>query len=91
MLKGYAEDMFYVLRSAKQSLRQGGRLALVVGNVRYAGVLIPVDEMIAEIGRAVGLDWGGTWVIRLRGNSAQQMGQYSRLPARESVVFLSRS
>lgn len=91
MLKGYAEDMFYVLRSAKQSLKQGARLALVVGNVRYGGVLVPVDEIITEIGQGLGLAWGGTWVIRLRGNSAQQMGQYSRVPARESVIFLSRS
>jgi hypothetical protein len=89
MLKGYAEDMFYVLRSARKSLKQGGRLALVVGNVRYGGVLVPVDEIIAEIGQGVGLDWEGTWVIRLRGNSAQQMGQYCRVPARESVVFLN--
>lgn len=91
MLKGYAEDMFLVLRSARNRLRRGGRLALVVGNVRYGGVLFPIDEIIAEIGQSVGLDWGGTWVIRLRGNSAQQMGQYDRMPARESVVFLSRS
>lgn len=91
MLKGYAEDMFFMLRSAKQRLRQGGRLALVVGNVRYGGVLVPVDEMIAEVGQEVGLDWEGTWVIRLRGNSAQQMGQYNRVPARESVVMLKCS
>lgn len=87
MLKGYFEDMYLVLRSARQRVKPGGRLAFVVGNVRHAGVLIPVDEILADVGEMAGLHWIGAWVSRLRGNSAQQMGKYGRMPARESVAF----
>jgi len=87
MLKGYFEDMYLVLRSARQTVKPGGRLAFVVGNVRHGGVLIPVDEILADVGEMAGLHWTGTWVIRLRGNSAQQMRKYGRMPARESIVF----
>jgi hypothetical protein len=89
MLKGYFEDMYSVLWSARQRMKQRAKLALVVGNVRYEGVLVPIDEILAEVGEMVGLDWLGTWLIRVRGNSAQQMGKYRRIPARESVVFFS--
>ncbi|HIQ01500.1 MAG TPA: hypothetical protein EYH30_05155 [Anaerolineales bacterium] len=30
----------------------------------------------------------GGWIVRLRGNSAQQMGGFGRVPSRETVVFL---
>lgn len=87
MLYGYFEDMYQVFRSARKVLIPGARLAFVVGNVRHAGVLIPVDEILADIGEQAGFQWMGTWVIRLRGNSAQQMKRFGRVPARESVVF----
>ncbi len=87
MLQGYFEDMYYVLKSARAVLAPGARLAFVVGNVRHAGVLIPVDEILADVGEQAGYRWTETWVIRLRGNSAQQMGRFGRVPSRESIVF----
>jgi len=89
MLRGYFEDMYLVLCSAKQSMKPEGKLALVVGNVRHAGVLVPVDEILATVGKMAGLYWTETWVIRLRGNSAQQMRKYGRVPSRESIVFFN--
>jgi len=87
MLQGYFTDLYYVLRSAHAVLTSGAKLAFVVGNVRHAGVLIPVDEILVEVGEQAGYQWKGTWVIRLRGNSAQQMGRFGRIPSRESIVF----
>lgn len=89
MLRGYFEDMYLVLCSAKPSMKPKGRLALVVGNVRHAGALIPVDEILATVGKMADLHWAETWVIRLRGNSAQQMGKYGRVSSRESIVFFN--
>ena len=43
----------------------------VLGNVRFAGISIPVDEIMAELGEQIGLTWLKTVVARLRGNSAQ--------------------
>jgi len=88
MLQGYFEDIYLVLRALKGRLRGGALCALVVGNVRYHGIMIPVDEIIIRIGEQAGYRFEGAWVARLRGNSAQQMGRFGREPARESIVFL---
>lgn len=90
MLMGYFEDIAVVLGSCRKVLKPGGHLALVVGNVRHGGVMIPVDEILVEIGKRVGFNFVVTWVARLRGNSAQQMGKFGRQPARESVVIFRR-
>jgi len=88
MMEGYFEDLFLVLHSARKILNPGAKTAWVVGNVRHAGVLFPVDEILAAIGEQVGYRHLESWVIRLRGNSAQQMGRYGRVPSRETVVML---
>lgn len=88
MIEGYFKDMFLTLSAASDVLKPGARVALVVGNVRYRGVLFPVDEILAAIGEQIGYSHELSWVIRLRGNSAQQMGKYGRVPSRETVVML---
>lgn len=88
MVEGYFRDTFETLRLLKGHLRKGSKLAFVVGNVRHAGVMVEVDECLARIGESLGYRRLGIWVLRLRGNSAQQMGIFGRSPARESIVFL---
>lgn len=88
MMKGYFEDMFLVLRSAREVLKPKARVALVIGNVRHAGVLFPVDEILIAVGEKAGYTHLESWVIRLRGNSAQQMGKFGRVPSRETIVML---
>jgi hypothetical protein len=90
MIRGYFEDMHLTLAALKMVVRRGAHIALVVGNVQHAGVHVPVDSILADLGGQVGLEWKETWVIRLRGNSAQQMERYGRKPARESVVIFRR-
>lgn len=90
MLRGYFEDMHISMARAGSALRTGGCAAFVVGNVRHAGRLIPVDEILVAMASQVGLRHKRTWVIRERGNSAQQMGKLGRVPSRESVVFLKK-
>ena len=88
MMRGYFEDLFLVLNSARGVLKPKAKLAFVVGNVRYAGVPFPVDEILIAIGEQIGYRFLDAWVIRLRGNSAQQMSRFGRLPSRETVVML---
>jgi hypothetical protein len=88
MMEGYFKDLFLVLRSAREVLQPGAKVALVVGNVRHAGVLFPVDEILQSIGQQLGYHSLGCWVVRLRGNSAQQMGRLGRVPSRETIVML---
>jgi len=69
MIRGYFEDMFLTLRSCKRVVRRGGHMAFVVGNVQHSGVHVPVDQILGDLGRQVGLIWRGTWLIRLRGTA----------------------
>lgn len=89
MIDGYFQDTFLMLRALKPYLAKASRLALVVGNVRHAGIMVEVDEYLAQIAEGLGYAREDSWVIRYRGNSAQQMGQFGRTPARESVVILT--
>jgi DNA modification methylase len=87
MIKGYFQDMYLVLDQAQKKLKKGGKIALVVSNVRFSGVNVLVDEILSEIGSQVGLIPKKILVARYRGNSAQQMGTYNRKPSRESIVI----
>jgi hypothetical protein len=91
LLSGYFEDMYLTLRSLRQHLKPEAICAFVVGNVRHAGLIVPVDEILAEVGQNAGYRFIAAWVARLRGNSAQQMGRFGCEPARESIVFLGLS
>ena len=90
MLKGYFEDIFLSLCEVARVLKPGGRSAYVVGNVRHAGVMIPVDKILSEMALPAGLTFENAWVMRFRGNSAQQMATHGREPARETIVFFSK-
>ncbi len=87
MLEGYFEDMFLVLSEMKRCLKKEGKIALVVSNVRFAGINIPVDEILFEIGEQAGLKQKNILLARYRGNSSQQMKTYERVPSRESIVI----
>ena len=87
MIEGYFEDMYLALSEISRCLKNKGRVGLVVSNVRFAGVNIAVDELLAEIGAQVGLTPKEILVARYRGNSSQQMRDYMRKPSRESIVI----
>lgn len=89
-LQGYFEDIYLSLVEVARVLRPGGRAAYVIGNVRHAGVMVPVDEICAELAVQAGLEFEAAWVVRERGNAAQQMGRYGRQASRESVILLSK-
>lgn len=87
MLEGYFEDMYLSLSEIDRCLKSGGKVGMVVSNVRFAGVNILVDEILSEIGSQVGLTPKAIWVMRYRGNSSQQMRDYNRNPSRESIII----
>ena len=90
LLIGYFEDLYLSLTEVGRVLKAGGRAAYVVGNVRHAGVMVPVDEILTEMAPQAGLTFDVAWVLRLRGNSAQQMKRFGRQPSRETVVFFAK-
>lgn len=91
MLDGYFLDMYLCLCEVARVCQNGARAAIVVGNAQYGGKPILVDEFTAEIGEQVGLSCNEIRVVRWRGNSAQQMGEYGRMPARESLVLFEKN
>lgn len=90
MIEGYFEDMYLSLTEINRCLKKGGKVCMVVSNVRFAGVSIPVDEILSEVGGQAGLLTKEIWSLRYRGNSSQQMKTYTRKPSRESIVFWSK-
>ena len=90
MLRGYFLDMYLCLRELSRVCRDGANIAVVVGNARYSGKVICVDEYTAELGEQVGLVCREIRAVRWRGNSAQQMGRYGRVASRESVVLFNK-
>jgi len=87
MITGYFEDMYLALKEIARVVRQSGFVALVIGDVRYGGILIPVGEILVKIGNSLGLAHQETLIARMRGNSPQQMGKFGKIPARESIVI----
>ena len=93
MVQAYFEDMSFVLKGLLQKAKPGASIWLVVSTSAYAGVEIPVDSIIAEIGTRVG------WVPReigllrrLRSSSQHMRGNgnenFSSVPLRETVVIM---
>ena len=89
MLRGYFRDMYLCLREVARVCRHRAKLAFVVGNARYDGTALLVDEFTAELGERAGLACSEIRAVRWRGNSAQQMGRYGRAASRESVVMFN--
>jgi DNA modification methylase len=87
MIEGYFEDMYLAIKEMKKVLKKDGEIALVVSNVRFSGINIPVDEILGKIGENVGLQLKEIRVARLRGNSSQQMRNYKKSLSRESIII----
>jgi len=87
MLKGYFEDMHLVLKEIKRLLIPHGKVAFVIGDVRYGGIMIPVGNILINIGNNIGLEFKEKITARMRGNSPQQMKKYGREPMEENILI----
>jgi hypothetical protein len=87
MLIGYFVDMHKVIYEWAKVLAHGAKVALVVDNVRFDGLMLPVDLVLSEMAEEAGFEVEAILVARYKGNSSQQMGKYGRVPVRESVVI----
>lgn len=87
MLIGYFVDMRQAIAEWSRVLATGARVALNVDNVRFAGQMVPVDLILSEMAEEFGFQVNEITIARYKGNSAQQMGKYGRVPVRESIVI----
>lgn len=89
MIAGYFDDIDSFFRKAQEFVRPGSKIAFVVANCRWNGVVIPVDHLVCRIAEQYGFTADKIIVARMKGNSPQQMQAYGKIPVRESIVFLS--
>ena len=96
MIQAYFEDMEGVLRGLRQRAHTNASLWLVVSTSAYAGVEVPVDLILAEIGQRSGWFLREVGVLRYLRSSSQHVQHVEEqerksVPLRESVVILDAS
>jgi len=64
MIQAYFEDLKVILKSLLQLASKDAQLWLVVATSAYAGVHVPVDEIIGEIGDSAGWELDQIGVLR---------------------------
>lgn len=89
-VEGYFEDLNLSLTECYRILGDGGFCCIVMSNVRFSGVMIPVDEILVELATDLGFDLVRKFLSRYRGNSPQQMAKYGSEPSKECVVVLEK-
>jgi DNA modification methylase len=90
LVQGYFTDMLALLRKSHRVLKPGGVLALVISDVRHAGVTIKMTDILEPLARIAGLKANAVWHVRQRGNSSQQMQKYGRQPVDEWLMLWRR-
>jgi hypothetical protein len=88
MVSAYISDMGIVLASLHRKLCRGGRVYMVVGDSRYAGVHVPVAGILAEIAPVIGMTVRRIEPFRSMRVSPQQGGQRGLA---ESLLVLERT
>lgn len=96
MIQAYFEDMESILRALRKRALPNASAWFVVSTSAYAGVQVPVDLILADIGQRAGWHLREVGVLRYLRSSSQQMnGLASKdrpaVPLRESVVILDAS
>ena len=90
LLRGYFDDMRVTLEHCKSVLARG-KCFVVVGNSAFAGVIIPTDVILANLGLECGFSNAEILVTRHLTVAPQQRNRLQNLECnmRESVVVLS--
>jgi len=96
MVQAYFEDMEGILRGLRQRALENASVWLVVSTSAYAGVEIPVDLILAEVGQRTGWFLREVGVLRYLRSSSQhvkhvQEEERKSVPLRESVVIFDAS
>jgi len=96
MIQAYFEDMETILRGLRQRAHRNASVWLVVSTSAYAGVEVPVDLILAEIGQRAGWFLREVGVLRYLRSSSQHVkhveeAERKSVPLRESVVIFDAS
>jgi hypothetical protein len=75
MIGAYFDDLAILLRGIRSKLPQGGRVYMVVGDSRYAGIDIPVATALSQMAADLGFVMAGAEPFRSMRASPQQGGR----------------
>ena len=87
MIGAYARDMAIVMAKLATGLRTRGRVYMLIGDSRYAGVDVPVAKIITEIVQPLGYRVARLEPCRSMRSSPQQGGQHE---LKETLIVLER-
>lgn len=92
VIAGYFDDMENLLINLYKKTTVDGVVAIVVGNSAYAGILIPSDLLIAEIGEKIGFKVDKIVVTRHLTTSSQQRKYLNDVMSfmRESILIFRK-
>jgi hypothetical protein len=86
LVQNYFYEMCFVVFELARIMREGGVVAMVNDNVRYAGEEVPVDLILSDMAETFGLTTLQIWTLgRGKGNSSQQMGNHGRSELRKCI------
>lgn len=92
MIKAYFEDMQRILEGLRKKADINASVWLIVSTSAYAGVEVPVDLILAEIGQRAGWFLREVGVLRYLRSASQHVKHVEEkdrksVPLRESVVI----
>ena len=92
MVSAYFHDMRKIMVEGFRVLRPESEAWFVVSTSAYAGVEIPVDLILAELGCSVGFELNGVYALRSLRAAGQQQSKFSAkgFPLRESLIILNK-
>ena len=95
MIQAYFEDIEKLLVDLQKKAVKDAQLWIIVSTSAYAGIEIPVDLIIANIGTMTGWDLDGINTIRYMRNSTQNAKKYSEeigsaKRLRESLIIFKK-
>jgi hypothetical protein len=86
MIAAYFADLKTVLQGLRTSVAADGKVMMVVGDSRYAGVMVDVPSVVSEIAPGIGFTCVDIRPVRAMRSSAQQGGDLSLA---ESLLILA--
>ncbi|HRO83885.1 MAG TPA: DNA methyltransferase [Niabella sp.] len=90
MTIGYFNDIYQIIKDNFRVLRKGSKALYILGDSAPYGVHIPTDELIGQIGVAIGFSNYQIQILRERGGKWEKNPQRHNVMLRESVVILQK-
>lgn len=92
MIRNYFREMALVIFECARVLKKSAPMIMVNDNVRYEGIVIPVDLILSDFASRAGFAVENIWTLpKGKGNSSQQMGKHGKKELRKCVYVWRKS